>query len=541
VLAKYVAGLSFAYKAAPIMRRWYQQEAVHSVFDYFVKNAGNPVIAMPTGTGKSHVQAGIMQDALTLWPTQRFIAFTHVKELLTQDYEKLIDAWPLAPAGLYSAGLRRRDTALPIIFAGIASAVNNLDAFGHRDLGFVDEADLVSPEAETLYQRAFAHFRSINPYFKICGLTATPFRMGQGYITDGGIFTDICYDLTTIEAFARLIAEGWIVPLIPKRTATELDTSSVGMAHGEFVATQLQAAVDKRDVTYSALRELCEAGYNRRSWLVFGSGIEHTEHIAEQLRAFGVSCVALHSKLKESERDERIIAFKSGEVRCLSTNNMFTTGHDHPPIDLIGMLRPTMSARLWVQMLGRGMRPYDGKSNCLVLDFAGNTRRLGPINDPVIPRKKGEPTGEVPVKICDMCGVYNHASARICCNCGAVFDIRTKIVSKASTEALLRSDLPIVEYFNVDRVHYSRHMKLNKPPTIKVAYYCGLRMFNELVCLEHEGFAQHRAHEWWRQRHQSEPPATTDQALAHISTLRTPRQIRVWVNKPYPEVLSYVY
>lgn len=523
--------------------RWYQEEAVESLYSYFQTNTGNPVIALPTGTGKSIVIGKFIQRALTDYARQRILMLTHVKELVEQNAAKLTQLWPMAPLGVYSAGLNRRDTAMPIIYGGVASVVNCIELFGHRDLLIVDECHLISPKNDTMYGEIITKLKTVNKHLKVIGLSATPFRLGQGLITDGGIFTDICYDQTGVEAFNRLIAEGYLSPLIPKRTRVELDVSDVGMNNGEFAAGQLQAAVDKEEVTYAALREMVEFGYDRQSWLIFASGVEHAEHIAQMLSSFGVSCAAVHSKLSQTERDARIAAFKRGELRALSNNNVLTTGFDHPPVDLIGMLRPTMSPGLWVQMLGRGTRPSPetGKSNCLVLDFAGNTRRLGPINDPVIPKRKGKGTGEAPVRICDACGCYNHASARTCIACGEVFTFQTKIVGAAATDELLRSDLPVVEYFDVSRVIYNRHQKEGSPATIKVSYFCGMQKFDEWVCFEHAGFAGKKARDWWRQRHTGEPPNTTDEVLQIVSTLRVPRRIRVWVNKKYPEVLSYEY
>lgn len=259
--------------------------------------------------------------------------------------------------------------------------------------------------------------------------------------------------------------------------------------------------------------------------------------------------MATHSKLSDKENDKRIEAFKAGELTALINNNKLTTGFDHPPIDLIGMLRPTMSPGLWVQMLGRGTRPSPatGKANCLVLDFAGNTKRLGPINDPIKPRKPGQKGGDAPVRICEACGVYNHASARWCVACATEFTFENKLFKTAGTDELLRSDAPIVEMYDVQYVTYALHEKkdkegkLLKPPSIRVTYFCGLLKFEEWVCLEHGGMAGKKARDWWRQHHTEEPPLTTYQALQKQSELRTPKRIRVWVNKPLPEVLGSEY
>ena len=536
--------------------RWYQNEAELSIFNYFKKgNVGNPVVAMPTGTGKSIVIANFIRKVFEQWPTQRVMMLTHVKELIQQNAEKLISVWPTAPLGIYSAGLNSRDMILPVVFGGVQSVSkaikksveSNTPHFGYRDLVIIDECHLLGPNEDTMYQYIISELLKINPYLKVVGLTATPYRLKQGMITDeGGIFTDVCYDLTKMQNFNRLIDEGFLAPLIPKRTATEVDVSEVGMARGDFNSKQLQNAVDKDEITYNAVKEICEQGYGRKSWLIFASGVENSEHIAAMFQSFGVSAAACHSKLKSVENDRIIAAFKSGEIKALVNNNKLTTGFDHPPIDLIGMLRPTLSPGLWVQMLGRGTRPCEGKENCLVLDFAGNTRRLGPINDPVKPKKpgKGGGGGDAPIRICDMCGMYNHASVRVCDNCGYEFPRQSKLSVTASEDVLIKSDSPQVEYFEVQKVIYNLHEKKNKegvatsPPSIKVSYFCGLLMFNEWVCLEHSGFAAKKARDWWKQRHNEDPPATTHRALEKVSGLSVPAKIRVWVNKKHPEILS---
>lgn len=537
--------------------RWYQDEAIDSIFRYFSNNAGNPVVALPTGTGKSLVIGGFQQRALGMYPTQRFINLTHVKELVEQNARKMVAMWPGAPVGVNSAGLKQRDVMQSIIFAGIASIAKNPQALGHRDLAIIDECHLVSPNGETMYRKVIEALRETNPFMKVVGLTATPYRLGQGMITDGGLFTDVCYDLTDINGFARLLAEGYLAPLYPRPTRTELDVSNVGMSNGDFAKNQLQAAVNDNQTTYKALVELCEAGWNRRAWLIFASGVEHADVIASMLNSFGIPTAAVHQGTKD--RDEVIRAYKRGELRCLVNNNVLTTGFDYPPIDLIGMLRPTVSPGLWVQMLGRGTRPWSGgyidvgdgtqvympdpKHDCLVLDFAGNTKRLGPINDPHIPKaRKGAP-GDAPVRICDTCGTYNHASATVCMCCGAEFPRSENITSKPSDAELMRSDAPVVEYFDVTKVIYSKHESKKGNTSLKASYYVagGIQRYSEWVHFELGGLPGKRARDWWRQRHETEPPATVDEALMFVSELRTPRRIRVWTNKQYPEVLSYEY
>ena len=528
--------------------REYQHDAVQSVFDYFESGkTGNPVIALPTGSGKGLVIAWLVQRILNMWANQRIMMLTHVKELVVQNGNALKKIWPNAPIGIYSAGLNQKDIMQPIIFGGIQSAVNVVETFGHRDLLLVDEAHLISPKEGSMYQNMINRLLVINPHMKVIGLSATPYRLGQGMITDGGIFTDICIDLTSYEEFNRLIAQGFIAPLIAQPTKVEVDTSDINIVNGDFALGKSDEAADR--IMYAALKETCEKGYNRKSWMVFTSGIKSSTHAAEILNSFGVSAVAIHSKNKPAENDEYFRAYKSGEIRAICGAGKFTTGFDHPPADLLVDLAPTVSPGRHVQKLGRLTRPYDGsdpnfpdvKENGLVLDFAGNIGRLGPINDPKIPNKKGNGTGEIPIKICDACGTYNHASARVCCNpdCGKEFTFQTKLSATAHTDAALRSDVPIIDSFNVDKVIYHRHTKVGSPPSIKVSYFSGIRRFTEYVCIEHKApFVRKKAMDWWRVRHAIEPPKTTDEALAYVSQLRVPTKIRVWVNRKYPEIMG---
>lgn len=527
-----------------IQLRYYQQEALDALYNYFLTHpVGNPLIALPTGTGKSVLPAAFINAILRRWPDQRFGMITHVKELIEQNAQELLELWPEAPLGIYSAGLKRKEVAHPIIYGGVQSMVRHPDWFGRFNIIFIDEAHLLSDDSEGQYQTLLGYLKLVNPNLKIVGMTATKFRMGMGLLTNNGIFTDIIYDKTNLEGFNELLEAGFMSPLIPLRTRTELDVSDVSVQNGEFVKTQLQGAVDKQHITFKALQELCHAGQNRRSWLLFASGIEHAEHIAEQLGAFGVDCAPVHSKRPSDYNDAAIKAFKSNELRAIVNYGKLTTGFNYPSIDLIGMLRPTLSVPLWVQMLGRGTRPAEGKKDCLVLDFARNTPRLGPINDPVIPKMRKGEAGEMPVKICEACGAYNHTKVRFCCQCGSEFNFQIKLVSKAGSEELIKAaasePVPVIEQFNVLGSHYEKHPgKFDKPPTLKVTYYTSGLPFKEFVCLEHNGMAGKVARDWWRKRHKTEPPSTIDEALKFVSELRCPRFIRVHVNKKYPEILG---
>lgn len=567
--------------------RWYQEEAVDALFEYYstprainengIPEQKNAVVALPTGTGKSVVIAKFLYRAFKTFPTTRAIMSTHVKELIKQNAKKLIESWPTAPLGIYSAGLKSREASLPIVFGGIKSMVGKYPIFGYRDFLVIDEAHLVGTDGDTAYlkyigelmygpdydpsksvtrqqfERAVAN-PNCNPFLKVIMLTATPYRLGLGLLTNGPIATKIVYDLTDIKGFNRLIAEGFLAPLIPAPVRTKLDVSEVKMNGGEYAQGQLQNAVDKTEITVAALRETLHFARERQSGLIFASGVEHAEHIGEILSGmFGESCVVIHSKKSDVENEAALEAWKNGVVKWAVNMNALTTGVDHPACDVIVCLRPTMSTGLWVQMLGRGTRPFPGKANCMVLDFAGNTRRLGPINDPVIPKPKGKgPPGDAPIKVCGFCGATCHASARVCEWCGAEFKIDPGIGRHAGTDPLLRSDLPEIEPFEVERMicapHVTKATKLanpgvpeaNLPFIIRVAYYCKpMRTFYQYVTVEGGKFPAKKGRNWFRQVAPYEPPETNAEVLQFISTMRPPRRINVWLNaNPSPEVMG---
>lgn len=550
--------------------RDYQQAAVASVFDYFLAKSGNPIIACPTGSGKSPIIGAFIHEALTRYPGTRVLSLVHTKEIIKQNLDKLLRIWPNAPAGIYSASLKQKQIGYPITFGGIATVARATpDTFGRIDLVVIDECHMVSAKEATMYATVLDGLRKINPHLKVIGLTATKYRMGQGLLTEpGGLFTDVCFDMTTMRAFNWLLDEGYLLPLIPKQTRTQLDTSEVSIRGGEFKEDELQAAVNQDPITSAAVLEAMQEGRTRNRWLFFCAGVEHALRTREILESYGVPTGCVHSKLTDDERDRVLADYAAGKYRAMTNNGVLTTGFDDPQIDMIAMLRPTRSAPLHVQCLGRGTRPvyapgYDtttkegrfaaihasNKQNCLVLDFAGNTMRLGPINDPIIPsprkaKNKMGSSGMAPVRLCGHCNCFCHASARVCEHCGTTFPIG--IATVAGTNELIRreDDSPIVAEFNVDRVVYTKHTPRDesKPPSLKVTYQCGLRMFKEYVCLEHQGYARMKAREWWEQASvDQKAPTTIDAAIEQIDVLRPPIRIRVWVNSPYEQVMSHDY
>ena len=519
-----------------LILRPYQQEAIDAIYAYFEDHKGNPLIVIPTAGGKALVLAAFSEGVLKTWPDQRILAVTHVRELIAQNHAEMIGLWPEAPAGIYSAGLGRREADARILFAGIQSVHRKAAEIGHCDLVLIDEAHLIPTASATMYRRFLDELTAINPKLKVIGFTATPYRLESGMLHEGegALFTDIAYQISVRE----LIDQGYLSPLVSKQPKTKLDVAGVGSRGGEFIASELQAAVDKEAVTRAAVSEIMAYGADRKSWLAFCSGVEHARHVAEEFRSRGILCETIFGDTPKDERDRIIAAFKRQEIRALASMGVLTTGFNAPAVDLIAMLRPTKSAGLYVQMAGRGTRLASGKVNCLVLDFAGNVGRHGPI-DLVEPRKPyGREGGEAPTKLCPECESILPIAATECPDCGYEFPApEMKIAPTASTLAILSAKRD--RWVEVTSVDYRKHTKQGSPPSLRVEYHCGLAIHREWVCFEHQGYARLKAEGWWQRRSVAPQPMTVDEAIGSSASLRRPSHIFVRTNGQFTEVAKY--
>ncbi len=516
--------------------RPYQQSAIAAIYSYFEDKNGNPLVVIPTAGGKSLVMASFIDEVLKAWPDQRIMVVTHVRELIAQNHAEMLGLWPQAPAGIYSAGLGRRDADARILFAGIQSIHRRPAEIGHCDLILIDEAHLIPGKASTMYRKFLDAMKRINPRLKVIGLTATPYRLDSGMLHEGenALFTDIAYEVSVRD----LIMAGYLSPLMSKQPKTKLDVTGVGSRGGEFIARDLEKAVDQDAITKAAVGEIIAYGKDRKSWLAFCSGVSHATHVAEEFRRCGISCATIFGDTPKDERDRIIAEFKAGKIRALASMGVLTTGFNAPAVDLIAMLRPTKSAGLYVQMAGRGTRLAQGKDNCLVLDFAGNVKRHGPI-DLVKPKRPGSGDGDAPVKVCPECESIVAAAALECPDCGYIFPARkVKLAPTASTLAVLSSGKPKrPEWLQVSNVTYQRHEKPGGRPSLKVTYQCGLGWHHEWICLEHTGYPRTKAEAWWRERAPGIPvPRSVYAALQLVHRLRRPSHIAVRPSGNYTEI-----
>ena len=524
--------------------RWYQSEAVQAVYRFLRDRKDNPCVVLPTGAGKTPTMAAIVRDAVTKWGG-RVLILAHVKELLEQSAEKLAAMCPDVKVGLYSAGLGRKDMSQPVIVGGIQSIYQRACDFNPFDLVLVDEAHLIPTEDNGMYRQFLANLTTVNPAVRIIGFTATPYRLKDGFVCDRDHFlNEICYEVGVKE----LIAEGFLSRLRSKSSQQEFDTSSVPVRGGEFVGKDLDAQLSDNEVVKGAVEEIIAKTAKRTSTLIFCSGVMHASVVAEVFDQLGHTCKVITGNTAKGEREELLTRFKAREIKYLANVNVLTTGFDAPNVDCVAMLRPTLSPGLYYQMVGRGLRLCDGKEDCLVLDFGGNIRRHGPIDQMKIkPASKGG-GGEAPVKVCPHCDAVNHTGRAACSDCGYEWPPEEVSHDATADNAAITTDELEEETHDVQDVNFRMHTKREAdeqtPKTLRVEYILGLNFrVSEWICFEHGGYAREKAEAWWAARSNEPCPTTVAEALAIASagglaqtlsiTIRPKADMKYW------EVVAY--
>lgn len=475
--------------------RPYQRRALDELYSWLSSHeTGNPCLVLPTGAGKSHIVAAFCQEVKQGSPRARILMLTHVRELIEQNAQKLRQHWPNAPLGIFSAGLNQKRIE-SITFAGIQSVRDKADLLGHRDVVLIDEAHLVSHRDEGGYRELIDDLIEINPALRVIGLTATPWRLGHGRIDERGALFDALIEPVTIE---ELVKDGYLAPLRSRLTQTQVSAAGVHRRGGEYIEADLQKAVNKAPLITGAVDDILRWAGERRHWLLFCTGVKHAEAVADELKQRGISAATVTGAMRPMERAHVLDLFKRGRVTAVTNANVLTTGFDFPDIDLIAMLRPTMSPTLYVQMAGRGMRLKSHTDHCLVLDFAGVVQQHGPITAVEPPTASGEGTGEAPVKICPQCQEIVHAAVRICPSCGFEFPPPEPKKPDLDTE----SDIMGQEGRDVTIAGWTWDSKTPKsggPDMAVVCYDTGgwgrNSRYYEHLCVQHPGYAGKKANE----------------------------------------------
>jgi DNA repair protein RadD len=531
--------------------RWYQEEAVEAAWQYLCGKAGNPIIVLPTGAGKSLVIAALCDRAVR--KNGRVLVLAHRKELIEQNADKVRALLPAGVSlGIYSAGLRSRCVESDVVCAGIQSVFERAEEFGPRHLVLIDEAHLVPIGGDGMYRRFLDRLRALNPKLRVIGLTATPFRTDSGTVCRADyLFHDVAY-----EAKIRpLIDEGFLSRLTNRPSTTKINLDNISMKLGEFVMSQVENRFMRDEVFGRAVAELVANAQGRKSVLAFGCGVVHADQVRSAIeRMTGEEVGLIVGTTLPLVREATIRRFRDGDLRWLVNCDVLTTGFDAPNIDCIGVLRATCSPGLFAQMVGRGLRISPGKEDCLVLDFGANIERHGALDDDDFGRKPKQNSGgdsEAPSKQCPNCREMVHAAKRECPDCGFQFPLQEG--TRHGAEADMRSSLlgettETHRWFDVHKAYACVHRKKtdpDAPPTMRVDYILAddgtdTKRVSEWVCLEHVGYPKGLANQWWAKHSLAPQPYTVEDGVRLFGQgfVGIPRRVYVDLSVKFPRILQ---
>lgn len=400
--------------------RPYQQEAVDAIMSWVRRSTEPCLIEAATGAGKSLLVADIARQVHSA-SGKRVLCLAPSAELVTQNREKYLATGN--QASIFSASAGGVSLRHPVVFGTPVTVKNKISRFG-ADFAMVilDEAHGLTPTIKTIIDS----IRSRNPNLRVVGMTATPYRMGTGYIykidadgkpvpehaTKEPYFTSLVYSIG-----ARLLIDnGYLTaPVIGSPMTSGYET-----LHME---TNSRGQFDKADVdqayhghgrkTAAIIADIVAQSRDREGVMIFAATIQHAQECMASLPP-ALSAIVT-GDTKRAERERIIRKFKARELKYLVNVAVLTTGFDAPHVDVVALMRATESVGLLQQIIGRGLRLSDGKDNCLILDYAQNIERHcpdGDIFDPKIKAARGGGESVTLPAICEECGTENEFKAR---------------------------------------------------------------------------------------------------------------------------------
>ncbi len=401
--------------------RPYQQEAHDAVISHIKNSTESCVVVAATGAGKSLIIAQIAKTIRTMRSDKSILVLCPNKEILEQNRAKYLTTGE--PASIFSASVGSKCLRHPVVFATPQSVSNSVKNFGNRfAMIIIDEAHGITPSVKTI----IGHFKSVNERVRVVGLTATPYRMKTGLIYSIDDNNKSVFEDKTISPFffkkvyqidaRHLIENGYLTPpTIGFLGAEKYDTSKLSLNKiGKFDSAEIdECFVGLGRKTASIVADVVNQSCNRNGVIFFASTVKHAEEILSSLpTSLSAMVTGETSKL---DRNNILARFKAQKIKYIVNVSVLTVGFDAPHIDVVAVLRPTESLGLFQQIIGRGLRLFEGKTDCLLLDYAENIDRHcpdGDLFDPKISvRPKGE-RGEVGTFLCPLCKMDNEFSLR---------------------------------------------------------------------------------------------------------------------------------
>lgn len=387
----------------------------------------------PTGCGKTAITVFMMSRAAEQGKKAMFIV--HQNELLSQTSRAL---WKQKlEHGMIASG--RVISQLPVQVASVQTLVNRLPLVIKPDLIIIDEAHR---SAASTYQKVLEYY----PNAMVIGLTATPQR------TDGKGLNDLFNGIVTGPTIKKLMDAGFLCKYEIFAPAIAADFSTVKTTAGDYNKGQLAEALDKPTITGDAVRHYKQLANGKRC-VVMCATIKHAEHVAERYNDAGIPAVSIDGGMTNAEREAVLQRFAAGEILVITNVQLLIEGVDVPSIEVIQWLRPTKSLIVFLQGIGRGLRPSPGKEKLIILDHVENWRRHGlPCDDrewSLEGKKKGkrktkDDEPDVNIQQCNKCFAVFLPGPDKCPHCGAPIEQRKPREIQEQEGELERIDLAAV-------------------------------------------------------------------------------------------------
>lgn len=302
----------------------------------------------------------------------------------------------------------------------------SVDTLIRRELPAVDVIIIDEAHKQTFDKiiRAYQNTTNYNP--KIIGATATPVRSGNQ--TSMHLLYQTIIEPTSIS---KLLEEGFLKPCI--MYAAKQDFSDIKMTGGDYNNKALYERMNKSRLYAGVIQNYKRFAEGKKT-LVFNVNVEHSKKMVQEFRANGYIAEHLDGKTPAFKRRQILKEFKTGKIQVLSNCSVLTTGYDEPSIECVILNRATKSLPLYLQMVGRGSRSFEGKNSFICIDMGSNVYEHGLWEQERtwnLHKKKKNSSGVAPVKLCKLCEAMNHASARVCFECEKPFDIKEKKLLEA--------------------------------------------------------------------------------------------------------------
>ena len=388
--------------------RDYQVRDIGRLRDAIAAGHNRILYQLATGGGKTLMMAWMAARAAERG--KRTIFFVHRHELMVQA-SRTFEAMDI-PHGLIAPGFTMSRDAIQV--ASIQTLVRRFDRVLSPDLLIFDEAHHCPSNT---WLKVFERY----PAAKAIGLTATPYRL------DGRGLSDLFEVMVCGPTVRELTDDGFLSPYAAYAPPIGIELKGVRTRAGDYARDQLASAVDKPTITGDAVRHYLKLAPGKQA-IAFCVGIDHSTHVAEQFRTVGIRAEHVDGS-EDGRRRARIMdRFAAGDIQVLTNCDLISEGFDVPAVEAAILLRPTQSLSLYLQQVGRALRPRPGKT-AIILDHAGNVLRHGlPDDDRKWTlegrdrQRRNKPADEdIGVRQCPECYAC-HAPVPVCPCCGHAYE-----------------------------------------------------------------------------------------------------------------------